>query len=163
MTYAKNTTVPVDKTRSEIEKTLVRYGASGFMYGWDGGRAVVAFQMNGRRVRMTLQLPDTNDREFMYAKVNQTSYGRRRTPKQQEAAWEQACRQKWRALLLVIKAKLEAVEAGITTLDDEFLSGVMLPDGRTVGEWARPQIELVYLTGQMPPLLPASAGEEGNE
>jgi hypothetical protein len=159
-TYAKQTNVPVEKTRTEIERTLMRYGATGFMYGYDGSRAMIAFQMTGRRVRLNLGLPGRGEREFMYKKVNQYNYGKRRTAAEQEAAWEQACRQKWRALLLVIKAKLEAVEAGITTLDDEFLAGVMLPDGRTVGDWARPQIEQVYQTGDMPPLLPGPRSEE---
>ncbi|HWF01594.1 MAG TPA: hypothetical protein VG248_17460 [Caulobacteraceae bacterium] len=54
---------------------------------------------------------------------------------------EQACRQKWRALALVIKAKLEAVSAGITTVEDEFLAQTMMGDGRTVGEVVQPQLE----------------------
>ena len=106
-------------------------------------------------MRLRLTLPDPDDAEFRYQKVNQSPRARReRTPRQRQEAWEQACRQKWRALLLVIKAKLEAIDAGITTLDDEFLAGVMLPSGETVGEWAGPQIQRVYETGQMPPLLP---------
>ena len=35
--------------------------------------------------------------------------------------WEQACRQRWRALALVIKAKLEAIDAEISTFEEEFL------------------------------------------
>lgn len=153
MTYAKDTEVSVEKTRAEIERTLVRYGATGFMYGWDGNQAVIAFKMNDRRVKMMLTLPDRDAPEFVYKKINASHYRTVRTSQQRQAAWEQACRQKWRALSLVIKAKLEAVEAGITTLDDEFLAHVMLPDGQTVGQWARPQIEQVYLTNRMPSLL----------
>ena len=47
----------------------------------------------------------------------------------QQAAWEQVCRQRWRALLLIIRAKLEAVASGITTLENEFLANIVLPDG----------------------------------
>ena len=70
-------------------------------------------------------------------------------------AWEQAGRQRWRALALVIKAKLEAVESGITEFDDEFMAHIMLPSGETFGSWAKPQIAAAYDTGDMPPLLPA--------
>jgi hypothetical protein len=70
-------------------------------------------------------------------------------------------RQRWRALALVIKAKLEAVEAGITIFEEEFLAHIVLPDGRTAGEYMVPQIEESYRTKQMPPLLPML--ESGNE
>ena len=34
---------------------------------------------------------------------------------------------------------------------------VLLPDGRTVGEWIGPQLGAVYAQGQMPALMPGSA------
>lgn len=69
-------------------------------------------------------------------------------------AWEQACRQSWRALALVIKAKLEAVEAGISTVDDEFLAHVLLPNGATVGETLGPELDAAAVEGRMPSLIP---------
>lgn len=39
-------------------------------------------------------------------------------------------------------------------LPTEFMAGLMLPDGRTVGEWATPQIEAAYARGLMPSSLP---------
>lgn len=42
-----------------------------------------------------------------------------------EKEWEQACRQAWRALALVIKAKLEAVDAGIVTFEEEFMAQIV--------------------------------------
>ena len=68
-----------------------------------------------------------------------------------------ACRQTWRALALVVKAKLEAVDAGITVFEEEFLAHIVLPDGRTVGQFTLPQVESAYLTGKMPKLLPGLA------
>src|SRR5262245_44396717 len=72
--------------------------------------------------------------------------------------WEQACRQRWRALALAIKAKLEAVESGIATFEEEFLAYVVMPDGQTVGQHVLPNVERAYSTGQMPPLLSAIGG-----
>lgn len=121
------------------------------MYGWQDDAAIIAFEMNGKQIRFILPLPDRNDGQFRYT----PSRGYERNPKQQEEAYEQAVRQKWRALALVIKAKLEAVESGITVFEDEFLAHIVLPNGETVGAWMRPQVEKAYEIGAMPALLPA--------
>ena len=42
------------------------------------------------------------------------------------------------------------------TLEDALQTFVMLPNGRTVGEWLGPQIDEVYRTSQMPQLLPGA-------
>ncbi len=161
--YAQNTTVPVERSRNEIEATLARYGAKQFMYGWDGNGALIAFVVEpspgrNRQVRFQLPLPSRDERRF-------THHSRgARTATESERLWEQACRQRWRALLLVVKAKLEAVESGIATFEDEFLAYIMLPDGRTVGGWVGPQLDAAYDPdrGIMPsslPLLQLDAGE----
>lgn len=63
-----------------------------------------------------------------------------------ELAWEQACRQRWQALLLAIKAMLEAVAAGIAQFEDEFLAYLVDPTTNgTVGDLLRPQLEQRYL------------------
>jgi hypothetical protein len=102
-------------------------------------------------VRFDLTLPDPDSEEF-----HTTPAGRRR--RNEDAAykaWEQACRQRWRALTLVIKAKLEAVESGITTFDVEFLPHMLVPGarGKVFHEVALPQIDEAYSSGKMPPLL----------
>ena len=62
-----------------------------------------------------------------------------------------------RALALAVKAKLEAVEAGIAEFEDEFLAYVVLPSGETVGDTARPAIAKAYQTGTMQALMPGVA------
>ena len=148
--YAQNTDVSSDRSRSEIERTLARYGADQFMYGWQLGSAVVAFRMNGRQVKFHLPMPDRTDSEF-----TETPTGKARAETAIEKAYEQAVKQRWRALALVIKAKLEAVETGITEFDEEFLAHIVLPDGKTVGQFMLPQVEIAYEKGRMPNLLPA--------
>jgi hypothetical protein len=154
-TFAADTQVTPERSRAEIERTLQRYGADSFMYGWDGPQAVVAFRMQGRMIRFLLTLPGRDAEEF-----HRTPTGKKRAPNAAFEAWEQACRQRWRALALVIKAKLEAVQSGITTFEEEFLAHTLLPDGQTVGQWMLPQVERAYLNGKMPALLPLlTAGE----
>jgi hypothetical protein len=147
--YAADTEVSSDRSRSEIERTLKRYGATAFAYAWEGNVASIAFKLADRQIRFRLPLPDPRDAEF-----TRTPTGKTRAATAAEAAYEQGVRQRWRALALVIKAKLEAVEAGISTVEREFLDAIMLPDGRTVGEWVGPQLGAVYARGEMPALIP---------
>ena len=147
-TYAANTDVASSRSRDEIERTLLRYGADQFLYGSQDGSALVGFRMEGRQVKFVLPLPDKQDHQFTHH-----SRGERTT----EAAlkgWDQSVRQRWRALALVIKAKLEAVESGISIFEDEFLANIVLPTGETAGDWMRPQIAEAYRIGAMPALLP---------
>ena len=148
--YAENTTVSSGQSRNEIEKTLARYGASGFMYGWQDNRAVIAFTMQGKQVKFILDMPNQNDRDFTHTPTR----GTLRTAEQQAAEYEKAVRQRWRALALVIKAKLEAVESGITIFESEFLAHIVLPNGQTTGDYILPQIESAYSTGRMPDMIP---------
>lgn len=148
--YAERTSVSSDKSRAEIEQTLRRYGADAFGYGWDGSRAVISFRADNRTIRFLLPLPDPNSREFTHTPVSKE----RRSDANREAAYEQAVRQRWRALALCIKAKLEAVQAGIVDFESEFLAHIVLPQGHTVGEWLRPQLDNAYESGTMPSLLP---------
>lgn len=157
--YAERTEVTSDKSRAEIERTLQRYGAQAFSYGWDQGRAVIQFRTESRFVRFVLPLPDRDDHRFTQYKQGASTF--LRTESNAEKLYEQAVRQKWRALALVIKAKLEAVEAGITTFEDEFLAHTVLPNGDTVGEWMAPQVEEAYRIGAMPSVLPALGAGRG--
>jgi hypothetical protein len=149
--YAADTSVSADASRAEIEKTLQRYGADQFMYGWDENRALVMFRMHGRHIRFVLTMPDKQANRFWFTEAKRI----RRSPEAAHKAWEQATRQRWRALALVIKAKLEAVESGITEFEDEFLAQIVLPDGSTVSDFMRPQVERAYAEAVMPSMLPA--------
>ena len=120
------------------------------MYGWEGTRAVIGFRMSSKMLRFTISLPPKDADEFKYT----PSKRRERSPADQIKAWEQSVRQRWRALALVVKAKLEAVETGITTFEEEFMSHILLPNGETVGQHMLPQIERAYETGEMPAMLP---------
>ena len=146
--YAENTTVSSEKSRAEIERTLTRYGADEFMYGTREGQAIVMFKLHGRQIRYLLTMPAKKD--YHYTTARRT----RRTEAAALEAWEKACRQRWRSLALNIKAKLDAVTNGIACFEDEFMAQIVLPDGSTVGEFMRPQIESAYSTGEMPPMLP---------
>lgn len=148
--YAENTSVSADRSRADIERELVRYGASGFGYSWEKREvalsrypgygpkteqrmfATIVFQFKERRIRLDLPMPTEREAGTV-----------------QKA--EQAQRQRWRALLLVIKAKLEAVESGISTLEHEFLANIVTDSGRTIGETVVPRLNEAVAAGRLLP------------
>jgi hypothetical protein len=153
MRYAAKTQVSANRSRDEIERTLTRYGASGFLYGWQQDMAMLAFTYEGKQIKFLLELPDKQE-------FRTTPTGRaRRNEDAVVKEWEQATRQKWRALSLVIKAKLEGIESGISTFEDEFMAWIVTADGKQVRDHVLPRIEEMYRTGKMQKLLPAKAGE----
>ena len=65
-----------------------------------------------------------------------------RSRSQVENALQKAERQRWRALYLVVRAKLEAVEAGIAVFEEEFMAFIVIPgQNQTIGEILLPRIE----------------------
>ncbi|HEY0171150.1 MAG TPA: hypothetical protein VGB98_09005 [Pyrinomonadaceae bacterium] len=160
MKYAENTEVSADKSLAEIKQTLTRYGATKFAFFEEEERAAIGFEVKGRRVRFIVPLPSRTAEDIVYWYPGNGKTKAPRPIEKQHERWEKSCRQRWRALALAVKAKLEVVESGISTFEEEFLAYVVLPDGQTVGEFLRPQIETSYQTGKMPPLLPG-IGETG--
>lgn len=150
--YAEHTEVSVEKSRAEIEATLSRYGAEQFSYGIDSVRGIaeIKFATHDRCVRFILKLPKRDEERFWFTK-HKNRYHRKRVDELTAARnWEQGCRQSWRALALCIKAKLEAVAAGISEFEDEFLAHIVLPNGQTVSQLMRPQIAAAYISQDMP-------------
>jgi hypothetical protein len=56
-------------------------------------------------------------------------------------------------MVLLVKAKLELVALGMSSVEREFLADLMLPDGRRVHQAIESDIVASYLTGKLPPLL----------
>jgi hypothetical protein len=150
--YAASTKVSPATSQAEIKRTVLKYGAKSFGFFEDGDRAVVLFEAHDRRIRFNLSLPPKSSKEFTFHSRGV------RTPSSAHAQWEQACRQRWRALLLAIKAKLESVEAGIESFEEAFLSHIVLPEGETFGERATGAIAIAYSGKPLPPLLASPGG-----
>ena len=132
--YAHGTKVPVSQSKTEIERVLARYGADQFMYGTADDRAVIQFRAHDRHIKFVLPLDGCNPREE---------------------------RRRWRCLVLVIKSKLESVATKIVEFEDEFMAHIVMPDGQTFAEHARPAIAAAYLDGELPRLLPDYTGGGG--
>ena len=157
MAFAESTSVPVERSRAEIERLLSKHKCTKFMAGVDheAHRATVQFQAHNRIVKFEISLPNALDPKYKRIK---NSY-LQRTQGGIDKVVEQENRTKWRALLLVIKAKLEAVESNIATFEDEFLAHVLLPNQQTVAEYIGPTVAQIYETGQMPPERMLTSGD----
>jgi hypothetical protein len=148
--YAEGTTVTVERSKAEIEGTVRRYGATSFISGYDEHSAFVLFKANGRMVRFHVPIPAAADPMFARDGRKNT-----RTPEQRQRAAAGEEMRLWRCLLLAIKSKLEVVESGISSFEQEFLAHIVLPDSTTVADWIGPQLEDAYASGTMPAALPA--------
>lgn len=141
MTYASGTEVSVVRSQGEIRVILSKNRAVAFAFAESENMAMVQFEIGGRRIKFVMPLPvhgiamDKRERLLTERQV------------------EQRHREKWRALTIAIKAKLECVAAGLTTVEEEFLAHILLPNGSTVGKVVLPEIEASYQNKQMPPLL----------
>jgi len=133
--YAAATQVGADRSRAEIERLLLRFGADKFSYAYESGRAAIVFALRGVVVLMRVPLPDRDDPAY-----TTTETGRKRKGDAGFKAWEQETRRRWRALALSIKAKLIAVEDGVATFEQEFLAYLVVGRGVTVGDRLLPYV-----------------------
>jgi hypothetical protein len=112
MAYAEGTTVDSFKSRVEIERMLQKVGCTHVGVMHEPGFATVSFRKGLAVVQIRIGLPDAKDAP------------RRRHDRQTWA--EQAGRERWRQLLLVLKAKFTALEQGIETFEETFLPHLVL-------------------------------------
>lgn len=131
--YASGSEVPVQRSRAHLEQLLQAHGAEGFAYGWTAEHDRVEFVWQGQRVRFTLPRPKKD-------RFTLTPSGLQRSERQVQTAMDGEDRRRWRALLLVVRAKIEAVESGISIFEEEFLAFIVMPNERTVGEILVPQL-----------------------
>jgi hypothetical protein len=147
--YASNTQVTADRSRQEIERLLMRFGAGQFGYLTDvqNNRAHIMFVYRGLRIRISVSLPKESD-------FNKTPKGRRKKDNQIKVDYEKEMRRRWRSLTLLVKAKLVAVEDGVATFEEEFLPYILWGNGQTTAEQLSGRIMSIEESGVVPNLLP---------
>lgn len=131
--YAEGTQVTVDASRGEITGILAKHGVQRMGWMADTDRDELMFELGGGSYRLTMVKPTLAEIRQLYP----NSYD----PQAKLAAeW----RRRWRANVLLLKAKLEFVASGDTTLDRELLPYRVLKDGQT--------LEQVIAAGGLPML-----------
>lgn len=151
MAYAEDTKVPLEQSIAEIIGMVRKAGAMQVGQMDDGQRYVIMFSLADRQMRFSVPLV----RE--YTGPRKAGNGREIDQKR----WiDQRNRQRGRALMLVIKAKLESVESGVETFEEAFLANIVMSDGATVYERAAERIALEYQSGKPSMLLLGGPGAD---
>lgn len=140
--YAEGTTVSVENSRAEISSILTKHGVKnqGWWSGPEGDELM--FDLGGHRFRFTMAK--------LTAKALRERDGKRYTYPGNinwEAKVESEWRRTWRANVLLLKAKLEFIASGDTTLERELMPYMLVDGNRTLGD--------VVAEGALPALLAA--------
>lgn len=130
--YATKSAVPAQATQMEIQALVGRYGGQRYTVSIEEERARIGFALHDRTILLSLPLPRGDERRFGYYRRQGYEYARAAGAARE--LWEQACRANWRALLLVVRAKLEAIELGIMDVDEAFFGERVTDTGETVRE-----------------------------
>jgi hypothetical protein len=143
MAYAEGTTVDFEKSIAEIIGMLRRGGADRIGQWEEPGQFTIQFFMKARLIQFRVQLPKLDTMPVVDGRNS------RLTATQRSAKLEQAIKQRGRALMLVIKAKLESIESQVETFEEAFLANIVLADSRTVYERIAEPVRLEYESGQV--------------
>lgn len=132
--YAKNTSVPVARSKQKIEELLVSYGIEESFSGRSPRGDGIGWKYKDKVYKMSVPIP-TRD--------NKT-----------EKQYEQELRQRWRILYMSMKMKFEEIDAGVISFEDQFLAQMSLPDGSTVADFMKLPGNVTKLNKtEMPKLL----------
>lgn len=149
------TFVAGEQSLKQIRGLLIKHDISGFGHYTTATAEQVFFELGDRVIRMEFPVPQIETPEFQ-----RTPSGRQaRTKTAAQEAWKKEYNRLWRALYWSIKAKLDAVEAKITTVEKEFLPYTVCRNGMTVAENMEIQGTSNFITGGEMRSLQGSGGQ----
>jgi len=154
MGYAEGTTVDVMRSRLEVERLLQKAECSHVGVMHEPGKAIVFFQRRGWQVQMTVPIP-------MISNAPQTRRGRWLTDDQKREWVEQQARERWRQLLLALKAKFTALENGLETFEQTFLAHLVV-GGVHLGDRLLPAVRQAQEKGTQLQLGAGAAPPKGH-
>lgn len=156
MKYAEGTTVPVDKSKAEIERIISKRGGDmvSFGYGRDSDHCVIGFRYRGMMLRFDMHYPSydevstTTPRRF-YDRDKQAALVQRNKEAEQ--------RRLWRVMLIRIKVKLETVEENPQFWDEELLPHMLVRGGQNVVSIVRDALDAGTLLALNAGALPSQS------
>lgn len=145
--FASDTSVPVDRTRAEINKLLTEWKCASI--GWTDhiAESTVSVEFTWLRedamyrVRFTIAIPKTKPPRDRWSRPSLLS----------ENEKAQAWRSAHRLLLLKLKADLNAAQSGLAKAEEIFLPWMVDRNGRTIAEIIVPQLRENYSLPALPP------------
>lgn len=134
-----STATPVAKSQEDIRWILRKYGADGVQFSedWTAKKIMIRFLYTVKTIQYSVlfvvPIPDVDAR---------TSNGWQRKGAQMEKLQAQAHRGIWRAVFWAIKSRMEAVEFGIETFQEAFMSHFEIPGtSQTIADVVLPRFE----------------------
>ena len=137
--FAEGTTVKVESSRAEISSILTKHGVIRQAWASEPEGDTLQFELAGHSYRFRIVRPSMPDVRRMYPNAYDWN-------SKLDAEW----RRRWRANVLLLKAKLEFADGEASTVLRELMPYALLTDGRT--------LEDAIVEGGTVPLLAARAG-----
>lgn len=130
--YAEGTTVTVSQSRGDITGILAKHGVETMAWGSNPKGDYLAFELAGHSFRLDIVKPTA---QGLWERWKAEGKGERTlkylpSDAQVEAEW----RRRWRATVLLLKAKLEFADGETSTIDQELMPYLLLRDGTTLGQ-----------------------------
>jgi hypothetical protein len=144
--FADGTTVSVESSRGEITGILTKHGVQ--RQGWvsEPEGDSLHFELAGFQYRFRIPKPTLDEVKSDYQKRGGDWFALRDREGRVAAEW----RRRWRANVLLLKAKLEFADGEASTVLRELMPYALLRDGRTLEEAVLDGADAL-------PLLPAKA------
>ena len=135
--YAEGTKVSIASSRAEIMHILAVHGVEkqATAVGPEGDQII--FELQDRQFRLSIAKPTLTEIRRMYPNAYD-----------EQAKMDGEHRRRWRANVMLLKAKLEFIDSGDTTIEREMMPYMVTKGGQTIGELIEAGV----------PLLPAKAG-----
>lgn len=129
--YAEGTKVSVESSRSEITGILAKHGVQrmGWQTGPDGDQLL--FELSGHNYRLQINKPTLEEVRAEYV----AGGGRWNLVYDPQKKVDDEWRRRWRANVLLIKAKLEFAEGGDTSIEREFMPYMLVGGRQTLAEY----------------------------
>lgn len=124
--YAQGTTVTVERSRGEITGILASHGVERMAWATEPAGDQLRFELAGHQYLFRIPRPTWAELSGRYVNT--------RTPDQQRTAIDAEWRRRWRANVLLLKAKLEFADGETSTVMRELMPYALLRDGRTLEE-----------------------------
>jgi hypothetical protein len=121
--YAEGTKVTVDSSRGDITGILAKHGVVKMGWSSDPEKDQLVFEMEGGTYRLTMLKPTLAEIRRAYPNAYD-----------EQAKIDGEWRRRWRANVLLLKAKLEFADGETTSITRELLPFRVLKGGKTVEE-----------------------------
>lgn len=139
LTAYQHSSSPVSKSQEDIRRILAKYGADGVQFAEDWKKMILyvrfVYTINGIPYTVLFKVP-------IPQAERETATGRIKAESQIRKNQEQHERGIWRAVFWAIKSRMEAVEFGIETFQEAFLSHFEIPGtDKQIGDVLIPRLE----------------------